>query len=130
MNKRGFLRSLLGTVAGLAVAQRTVATPGTRHLLLQSSPLAGFQFHAGQNIWNELRVGAALTMQRELQNRHDGRAVAILWNGLKLGYIPRNENTAIAQLLDRGERLVGHIEELKESQNPWDRVRVVVAHVG
>jgi len=105
MNKRGFLRSLLGSLAGVAVADRASASPSASQRLLQISPLTGFQFHADEALWVDFQVGAGLELQREPQNPYDRRAVAILWNGQKLGYILRNENAAIAQLLDRGERL-------------------------
>ncbi|MEX0952102.1 MAG: hypothetical protein WDZ86_07455 [Gammaproteobacteria bacterium] len=48
------------------------------------------------------------------------------WHGRKLGYVPRMQNTAIAQLLDRGERLTAHINALQEKENPWQRIRFAV----
>ncbi|MCO6440889.1 MAG: HIRAN domain-containing protein [Nitrococcus mobilis] len=42
---------------------------------------------------------------REPANPHDPKAVRIDWHNQKLGYVPRDENTAISQMLDRGERL-------------------------
>jgi hypothetical protein len=44
----------------------------------------------------------------------------------RIGYIPRSENTAISQLMDRGERLSASIAALEQSANPWRRVRVAV----
>jgi hypothetical protein len=48
------------------------------------------------------------------------------WQGRKLGYIPRLDNAAASQLLDRGERLEAVIAGLKNSINPWDRIKVEV----
>lgn len=44
----------------------------------------------------------------------------------KLGYVPRTENHAVAQLLDRGEKLSARIVALRKSDNPWERVRFAV----
>ncbi|GAB4349407.1 MAG: hypothetical protein Kow006_11050 [Gammaproteobacteria bacterium] len=64
--------------------------------------MAGFQYHDGEAIWEQLRVGQRLHLQREPDNRHDRRAVRIDWQGRKLGYLPRAENAAVSQMLERG----------------------------
>lgn len=48
------------------------------------------------------------------------------WQGHKLGYVLRLDNTAVSQLLDRGGRLGAVIVKLAESSNPWDRIEVEV----
>jgi hypothetical protein len=53
-----------------------------------------------------------LALVREPNNPHDANAVAIYFQKDKLGYVPRGENSAIAQMLDRGERLSGTINQL------------------
>lgn len=45
MDKRGFLRGLLGMV-GTGIAAGAKAAP-PRRVLIQQSALAGFQYHAG-----------------------------------------------------------------------------------
>ena len=65
------------------------------HILLQDSPLAGFQYHAGKAVWPQLRVGDALTLVREPDNAHDARAVRVEWQGRKIGYVPRRENADV-----------------------------------
>lgn len=95
-------------------------------LLVQSSPLAGFQYHAGEALWARLQVGDALDLIREPDNPHDARAVRVEWHGVKLGYLPRAENEAVAAALDRGERVAGRIAALVRHQNPWRRLRIEV----
>lgn len=124
MNKRQFLGALAKLVAAIPLAPRAAAAQRT--LLLQESPLAGFQYHAGESVWPLLAVGVPLTLSREPDNQHDERAVRLEWNGHKLGYVPRLDNAAVAQLLDRGERLAAHITALRASHDPWKRVRFAV----
>jgi len=44
----------------------------------------------------------------------------------KLGYLPRIENIAVSQMLDRGERLGASIVRVKESRHPGERVRLKI----
>lgn len=95
-------------------------------IVVQSSPLAGFQYYAGATRWQEMKVGDALTLVREPENTHDPRAIRVEWRGEKLGYLPRAENRAVSAEMDKGGQLAGRIAELKDSRNPWQRVRIEV----
>ena len=93
------------------------------HILLQDSPLAGFQYHAGKALWPQMRVGDALTLVREPDNPHDARAVRVEWQGQKIGYVPRRENADVARFMDGGRTLMARINRLAEVRDPWSRVR-------
>ena len=99
---------------------------GRVRLLVQSSPLAGFAYHAAADVWPELRVGDALQLAREHDNRHDPNAIGVLWRGRKLGYVPRRANAALAWGLDRGERLQARISRLAQHANPARRIEFEV----
>lgn len=116
---RSLLISLLLAVAGSTQAQ-------TVKVLVQSSPMAGFQYHAGGELWSELRVGDALTLIREPDNPHDRNAVRVEWRGRQLGYLPRAENRAVAAEMDGGGTVAGRIAALREDRNPWRRVLIEV----
>jgi hypothetical protein len=81
-------------------------------LVVQSSPLAGFRYHAAAEVWDELRVGDRLQLEREPGNPHDRNAVSVSWRGRMLGYVPRHENAALAWALDRGASLTARISRL------------------
>lgn len=93
------------------------------HILLQDSPLAGFQYHHGKQLWNALKPGDTLILTREPDNFYDSKAIRVDWQGLKLGYVPRRENTEIARMMDNGARLEARITRLVESRDPWQRIR-------
>lgn len=127
MLRRAFLKSLTALAGGIALPAITHAKSNLNvSKTLQVSPLAGFQYHHGELLWPQLAVGQSLQLVRELDNRFDDRAVRVEWQGHKLGYIPRLDNAAVSQLLDRGERLEAMIMRLAESSNPWERVGVDV----
>mgnify|MGYP001554129295 FL=1 len=96
-------------------------------ILLQESPVAGFQHHRGLAIWPFLREGEKLNLVRESVNQHDRNAVAVYFRNDKLGYVPQRENATLAQMLDRGEKLDAQIIRLLEEENPWRRVRIQVS---
>jgi hypothetical protein len=99
---------------------------GSVRLLVQSSPLAGFRYYAGAEVWEELRVGDRLELSRESDNAHDGNAVAVAWRGRKLGYVPKRDNAALAWGLDRGEQLQARIRRLVPHPNPARRIEIEV----
>ena len=94
--------------------------------LLQTSPVAGFQFHGGEEVWAAMRTGDILSLVREPHNRYDERAVRLEWNGEKVGYVPAVDNAAISQLMDRDVGLDAVITELRNSSNPWERISFAV----
>ena len=103
-------------------ASNVVAAQVTAQILVQSSPLAGFQYYAGKTLWGELHEGDALVLVREPDNEHDPRAVRVEWHGVKLGYVPRRDNAAVARMLDNGTSLDARITRLNKSRNPWQRI--------
>lgn len=91
-------------------------------VLVQRSALAGFQFYAGRELWDEMKVGDRLVLVREPDNPHDARAVRVEWRGRKLGYLPRTENRAVAEEMDRGGRVEARIARLVRHRDPWRRI--------
>jgi len=93
------------------------------HILLQDSPLAGFQYHQGKTLWDDMKAGDELTLTREPDNPYDAKAIRVDWQGHKLGYVPRRENADIARIMDNGAKLQARISRLVESRDPWQRIR-------
>jgi hypothetical protein len=114
------------TVLALCVAAAPLRAQSDARILVQSSPLAGFQFHEGKALWSEMKVGDALTLVREPENPHDARAVRVEWQGHKLGYVPRRENEAVARQMDRGNKLEARIVRLTKHRDPWKRMEFEV----
>ncbi len=127
MSRRVFLKSLTALLGGFSLPAIAYTRPDpVRWKTLQISPVAGFQYYQGETLWSQLAPGQFVTLTREADNPYDDRAVRIDWQGHKLGYIPRMDNAAVSQLLDRGEKLSALIVGLRKSNNPWDRVMVEV----
>ena len=156
MNKRRFLRTLVGAAGmgasslaagsvavkagvGLAGLSESGTEPASAHespggglsgrpLLLQSSPLAGFQYYAGEQLWSQMKPGDGLELRRAPKNPYDQRAVEVWWQGNMLGHLPRLDNAAVSQMLDRGVELHAMITAMQQSNSPWQRIKLEVWH--
>ena len=116
-------------LAPIALAALLVSLPATAQhvrILVQSSPLAGFQYYGAKILWDEMREGDRLALVRERDNPHDPFAVRIDWRGTKLGYLPRSDNRAVAAEIDKGTPIGARIGRLSRDPNPWKRLRVDV----
>jgi hypothetical protein len=121
VNRFGFLAAALLalTTAGETAAQQV-------RILVQSSPLAGFNYHQAPEVWRGMRVGDALSLEREPDNVHDAQAISVHWQGRKLGYVPRAQNAALAWAMDLGERLDARVSRLQPHRNPRKRIEFEV----
>ena len=104
-----------GLAAALSCADAVCAQQA--EILVQVSLAAGLRHHEARAVWEQMKVGDSLTLAREPDNPYDASAVRVEWNGHKLGYIPRSENTAVARQLDRGNRLSARITKLTQYRN-------------
>ena len=104
-----------------ALAQQTEV-----RMLVQSSPLAGFRYYDARQVWDDMRVGDALSLVREPHNAYDGNAVRVEWRGHKLGYVPRSDNRAVAFHMDRGGEVEARISKLQQHRNPRQRIEFEV----
>ena len=68
--------------------------------------LAGRKYHDADLVWEYLRVGQTLRLEREQDNPHDPNAVQVIFNkdgeDYLLGYIPRDCNKDLAAILEMG----------------------------
>ncbi len=126
-----FALTLSGAVHAAASAEQSHEAPTTQRgqatLLIQSSPLAGSQFHDLAEVVSHIQVGDTLTLQRDSTNPHDSNAIQVLWQGHLLGFVPRRENKAVARAMDRGDPLVARVVALRPDESPWRRLRFEIS---
>src|SRR3989304_6091969 len=128
-NQNWWAQVLAVTLGALALAMAATAVPaqsGEVRMLVQSSLLAGFQYYQGGQLWDEIKVGDPLTLAREPANPHDSNAGRVEWRGDKPGYVPRRENQAVAQHMDRGGNVEARVSKLRQHRNPWQRIEFEV----
>ena len=129
MERRSFLKTLLGLpllIPPKGMFPRLKSKRNKKDILIQKSPIAGFQYYEGERLWKKLSIGDMVQLNREPDNPYDKKAVEICWRGIKLGYLPRVENTAVTQMMDQGQEITARISDKKKSWNPWERLIVEV----
>lgn len=119
-----------GFYAGFMLLLATLTTAFAQgiesRMLVQSSPLAGFQYYQGKQLWDEIKVGDALALIREPDNPHDRNAVRVEWHGRMLGYVPRRDNRAVSAHMDGGGVVEARVSKLQQHRNPWQRIEFEV----
>jgi hypothetical protein len=103
-----------------------MSEPAAFPVLLMECFLAGFQSREAARYWDQLRIGEALALVREPGNPHDPRAVRVDWLGTTLGYLPRDANFTVSQMLDREEYVEARIAAMRSSGDPAMRILLEV----
>ena len=114
------------SILALSLALAAPAHATDARIIVQESPLAGFQYYEGKGLWSMMRAGDPLVLRREPQNPHDANAVRVEWRGEMLGYIPRRENRDVARQMDHGAPVKARIVRMTEARSPWQRIRFEV----
>lgn len=109
--------ALLAALLGAGSLPGHADSPPAARILLQTSLTAGLAHHEARQVWESLAIGDALTLQREPDNPHDANAVRVLWRDRMLGYLPRQDNTDVARLLDRGQTVQARIRAIARYRN-------------
>ena len=86
--------------------------------------VAGFKYYGGFKVRDKLKPGVKLKLKPKPKNRYDENAVEIYYKKCKLGYIPRNQNYSIAQILNSGYKIFKcYVQKVDDEQN----IQVAVA---
>lgn len=126
MDRRGFVKVLLQGGMYLPFMPIVAAAKPARNVIVQQSAIAGFLYYEGERQFSRLRLDTPLSLLRDAENKYDRDSVAVYFHRHKLDFVPKADNTAVAQMLDRGKRLSARIVRLEQSRSPWERIRFEV----
>ena len=128
MNRKGFISSLLGSLGAAALGQfpKSWVKQYQKIYLLQCF-VAGFGFYHGPSLLQQIQEGDMLELVREPENEHDSCAIALHFNGQKIGYIPQQENALFSKLMDgKLVELMAEVTHLKTEAATWEHVAIAV----
>jgi hypothetical protein len=92
---------------------------------LQSCWIAGARYYEASHFIGRIRAGDSVMLRAEPDNPHDEFAIEILWQGHKLGYIPRQNNTVLRHLLRQHATVTGNVMETGgRPESPTIRVAI------
>ena len=136
MDRITFLKRLMGGTALLTLPPWTLLsakeqdrlawTKDSHSVFVFDSFVRGFQYHDGAKVIHRMKAQDPLDLVREHGNEHDSNAVAVYWEGHKLGYLPMGENRSVANLIDHGLLLAAYVLYTAPELPPWEQCFVGV----
>ncbi len=103
-----------------------------KKLFFMDCHLAGRKYHDADEVWDDLKVGTTLRLERDKENRYDPNAVMVVFEkdgeDYKLGYIPRDENETIANFLEMGWTNIFecYINKINSDVHPEEQVHLTI----
>lgn len=118
----GLVSLLHGNNGELAIPK-----PFERDIFLFDTHVAGTTHIEGiEELEPYLNVNDKLDFFREPDNQYDKEAIVIkTTNGVKIGYVPKQDNVIFARLMDAGKLLFGRISA-KEKKGSWVKIDIKV----
>ena len=103
----------------------SIPKPFERDIFLFDTYVAGTSHIEGmEELEPHLQPGDRLDFFREPDHQYDAQAIVIKTaDGVKIGYVPRQDNVIFARLMDAGKLLFGRISE-KEKKGKWVKISI------
>ena len=97
-----------------------------KEIFLIESQVAGTAYYNLREIEPDINQNDIMIFIREPENSYDNKAIAILdKKGNKLGYIPKEKNEILANLLDAGKLVFGKLDD-KMWLGDWLKLKIKV----
>lgn len=121
-NGTGIVSLLHGAGGGLSIPK-----PFERDIFLFDTHVAGTSHIEGINeLEPHLNIDDRLDFFREPDNSYDKSAIVIKnSDGVKIGYVPREDNVVFSRLMDAGKLLYGRIAE-KQLRGSWVKIGIKI----
>lgn len=105
----------------------SISKPFEKDIFLFDTYVAGTTHIEGiEELEPHLNVDDRLAFFREPDNRYDTQAIVIKTvDGVKIGYVPKQDNVIFARLMDAGKLLFGKITS-KEKKGSWVKIYIKV----
>lgn len=105
----------------------TIPKPFEHDIFLFDSHVAGTTFIEGiEELEPHLKIDDRLDFFREPDNPYDKKAIVIKnTDGVKVGYVPREDNVIFSRLMDAGKLLFGKITH-KEMKGKWLNIKIKI----
>jgi HIRAN domain len=122
--EQGLIKVSRGLLSALSSGQLNIDV-FKKEILVLECMVAGTSFRKLDTIEADLAATVKLDMKREGKNEFDEFAVALYYQTVKVGYLPKDRNEVIARLMDAGKAFHATIEA-KEWEGTWLRLDVKI----
>ncbi len=127
LTRADFIKSVLKSGMLLSVPVQFFVK-GKRYNAVQiySTYVAGFRYYKGLELVSDMSVDDAVDILHEAENQHDDKAMALYYNGEKIGYLPMNDNELYCYLFNAGVPIYCDIVKVNADAQPWRMCKVAV----
>jgi hypothetical protein len=124
LNRRRLLQWLgIGSIAATTQGEAAVAPVAREPVRVLFTRVNSERYYDAATAFPFLAPDQVVTLRREPANPYDRRAIEVLdGDGRKLGYVARIDNSAVARMMDAGERFEAKVARLTAP----DDIRLVV----
>jgi len=124
MNRLAFFKNSLSALAASGFLKFGFNKLQSNKIKLLSTNIAGLQYYKGIENINNFKINDEVQLIREPNNKYDRNAIAIYWNKLKIGFIPRSKNLIIKNLIDGGQNLYSCINQINKEESVWEKIEI------
>ena len=100
----------------------------TSTLIEKRYTVAGFQYHEGPLHKYSMSVGDEVILKPEPENPFDHNAIAIFWNNIKIGYIPRVKTNLVRKFMKNASQLFGNIVFISKEKSGWGAIEIELSN--
>lgn len=136
MLRRKFIKNILGlgtllsvpvfTFLGVSAKQRSNPESNTIEIPVYDCYIRGMHYYEGKDHLERIKPGDELDLIRQPENEHDTNAIEVFWDGYKMGYLPREDNLVLANILDKGIPLKSRVIEVFPQNEIYEKCRIKV----
>ena len=104
--------------------------PFSREIFLLDIVVAGTTYAEElDKVFPELEKGKVLQMKRHPKNKYDENAIALYYNNVQVGWVPRALNLVISRLMDAGKAFFCRIENVELVDDYWVKIDAKIYRV-
>ncbi len=125
LTRAQFLKNLIGFY-GLSAFAVDLAVEYQKVYLLHFF-VRGFQYYDGPKNIDRINRDGLVDLVREPDNPYDENAIAIYFEGHKIGYVPREDNFVLSNIIDAGLLdLQAEITFVEPDAATWEQISVAI----
>lgn len=104
----------------LAAGTGNTILPFSKEIFLQEITIAGTGYcDEIDRLSPKLVPNTVLSLKRDPKNKHDELAIEVLFENIRIGWVPRTQNNVVARLMDAGKNLLARVTKTHTESDMW-----------
>lgn len=130
MDRKDFIKLLglaglsLKTPSALLAKEEERPISRKKETLIYVCFARGLYYYSFDHVKKQLKIGQELILKREPKNPYDEKAIAIYFDAHKLGFVPREDNLIVANLIDSAFEMKAFIEDIDWSDGLYEALQI------